>query len=204
MNTPSSPQASPKKRVAVLISGRGSNMEALIAAAEEPDYPAEIALIVSNRADAQGLVTAAKKGIATDCVDHKNYPTREAFEEAIDAVLKAHSIDYVCLAGFMRILTPLLIERWLGKLINIHPSLLPEFKGLHTHKRAIEAGVKEHGCTAHFVVPELDAGPTIAQARVEVLLADTEASLAQKVLQEEHKLYPYALRLLVEGKTKII
>jgi phosphoribosylglycinamide formyltransferase 1 len=193
-----------KKRVAVLISGRGSNMTALIEAAKNKDYPAEIALVVSNVADAGGLSRARADGIATRVVDHKGFGTdREAFERALDNELRAHRIDIVCLAGFMRILTPWFVERWSGCMLNIHPALLPQFKGLHTHRRALEAGVKRHGATVHFVVPEMDAGPIVAQDWVEVREGDTEDSLAARVLDVEHRLYPAALRAVAEGRATL-
>jgi phosphoribosylglycinamide formyltransferase 1 len=185
-----------RRRVAVLISGTGSNMQALVKAAQNPDYPAQIALVLSNKADAKGLVFAQEHGIATAVISHKDYADRETFEHAIQTELEVHAIEIVCLAGFMRVLTPWLISRWDGRMLNIHPSLLPEFKGLHTHKRALEAGVKEHGCTVHYVVPELDAGPIILQSRVPVLDGDTEETLAARVLKEEHKIYAESLKYL--------
>jgi phosphoribosylglycinamide formyltransferase-1 len=195
-------QTSPqKKRVAVLISGRGSNMTALIEAAKAADYPAAIAVVISNRPDAAGLERARAEGITTVVVDHRPFgDDRAAFEHALDAELHRHRIDLVCLAGFMRLFTPNFVERWSGRLLNIHPALLPQFKGLHTHRRALAAGVREHGATVHFVVPEMDAGPIIAQDAVAVLEGDTEDSLAQRVLAVEHRLYPRALRLVAEGR----
>lgn len=193
-----------KKRVAVLISGRGSNMAALIEAAKADDYPAEIALVVSNRADAAGLVHAREQGIATALIDHRKFgEDREAFERALDDTLRADRIDLVCLAGFMRILTPWFVDRWSGRLLNIHPALLPQFKGLDTHRRAIAAGAKHHGATVHFVVAEIDAGPIIAQESIEVRNDDSEAALAQRVLEVEHRLYPRALRAVAEGRAKL-
>lgn len=193
-----------KKRVAVLISGRGSNMAALIEAAKADDYPAEIALVVSNRADAAGLVHAREQGIATALIDHRKFgEDREAFERALDDTLRADRIDLVCLAGFMRILTPWFVGRWSGRLLNIHPALLPQFKGLDTHRRAIAAGAKHHGATVHFVVAEIDAGPIIAQESIEVRNDDSEAALAQRVLEVEHRLYPRALRAVAEGRAKL-
>jgi phosphoribosylglycinamide formyltransferase-1 len=190
-----------KKRVAVLISGRGSNMAALIEAAKEADYPAEIVLAISNRPDASGLIRAREAGIATAIVDHRPFgEDRGAFERALDAQLDAHRIDLVCLAGFMRLLTPGFVQRWRGRLLNIHPALLPQFKGLDTHRRALEAGVKRHGATVHFVVPEMDSGPIVAQDSVPVLDGDTEEKLAARVLEVEHRLYPQALRLVAEGR----
>jgi|SRR5215475_13702690 len=191
-------------RVAVLISGRGSNMAALIAAARQPDYPAEIALVVSNRADAAGLVTAKAADIATAIVEHARYgKDRAAFERALDAELDAKDIALVCLAGFMRLLTPFFVRRWEGRLINIHPSLLPCFTGLDTHARALQAGVKIHGASVHFVTPEVDSGPIIAQAAVPVLDADTPDRLAARVLAAEHRIYPLALRLVAEQRVRI-
>jgi phosphoribosylglycinamide formyltransferase-1 len=190
-----------KKRVAVLISGRGSNMAALIAAAQSPDYPAKIVLVVSNRPDAAGLVHANEAGIATAVVDHAAFgEDRKAFERALDMKLVAARTDLICLAGFMRLLTPWFIGRWSGRLLNIHPSLLPQFKGLHTHRRVLAAGATRHGATVHFVVPELDSGPIVAQDSVPVLEDDTEDTLAARVLEIEHRLYPEALRQVAEGR----
>ena len=188
----------PRRRVAILISGRGSNMAALIEAARAKDYPAEIALVVSNRPDAAGLAFAASSGIATAVVDHKRFASREAFDAALDAALEKARIEIVCLAGFMRMLTTPFVGKWRGRMLNIHPSLLPEFKGLDTHARALAAGVKTHGCTAHFVVPELDSGPIILQEKVPVLAGDTAETLAARVLEAEHRIYPAALRLLAD------
>ena len=191
-----------KKRVAVLISGRGSNMTALIEAAKAQDYPAEIVLVVSNRPDAMGLAYARESGITTALIDHLPFGNdREAFERALDAELTAQRVDLVCLAGFMRLLTPWFVTRWSGRLLNIHPALLPEFKGLHTHRRALAAGVKRHGATVHFVVPETDSGPIIVQESVPVLEGDSEETLAARVLEIEHRIYPQALRLVAEGRT---
>jgi phosphoribosylglycinamide formyltransferase-1 len=192
-----------KKRVAILISGRGSNMRALIEAAKEKDYPAEIVLVLSNIADAGGLEFARKHGIPTEVIDHTKFPSREIFDNAMDVALKAANVEIVALAGFMRLLSPRFVESWRGRMINIHPSLLPAYKGLHTHKRAIEAGEKFHGCTVHFVTPELDDGPTILQAKVPLLPGDAEDALAARVLEQEHKIYPQALRLVAEGKAKL-
>jgi phosphoribosylglycinamide formyltransferase-1 len=190
-----------KKRVAVLISGRGSNMMALIEAAKAEDYPAQIVLVVSNRPDASGLTRAQKAGIATVTVDHqKSGGDREAFERALDAELEAHGIDIVCLAGFMRLLTPWFVARWSGRMLNIHPALLPQFKGLDTHRRALEAGVERHGATVHFVSVEMDSGQIIAQDSVPVMQGDTEETLAKRVLEVEHRIYPQALRLVAEGR----
>ena len=193
-----------KKRVAVLISGRGSNMTALIEAAKAQDYPAEIALVISNRPAAPGLTRAREAGIATAIVDHALFGAdREAFERALDEELRAHRIDLLCLAGFMRVLTPWFVKRWQGRMLNIHPALLPQFKGLDTHRRALAAGVKEHGATVHFVVAEVDCGPIVAQERVPVLDSDTEQTLAARVLKAEHRIYPQALRALAEGRLSL-
>jgi phosphoribosylglycinamide formyltransferase-1 len=193
-----------RKRVAILISGRGSNMAALIEAANARDYPAEIALVLSNEPSAEGLKRAAASGIAGVAIDHRPFgKDREAFERAIQRVLEERKIEIVCLAGFMRLLTSWFVTRWEGRLLNIHPALLPKFKGLDTHARALEAGEKEHGATVHFVVPEMDSGPIITQGAVPVLAGDTEAALAARVLEVEHRIYPQALRLLAEGRVGI-
>ncbi len=193
-----------RKRVAVLISGRGSNMQSLIAAAMDPAYPAEIALVLSNRPDAGGLARAAEFGIATAVVDHRDYKgDREGFERAVDAILKAERIEIVALAGFMRLLTPFLVNAWRDRMINIHPALLPSFKGLATHERALEAGVKLHGATVHFVSAEMDDGPIIAQGAVPVLDDDTPETLGARVLGVEHQIYPRALALVASGKAKL-
>ena len=191
-----------RKRVAIMISGRGANMEALIAAAKKPDYPAEIALVLSNRPEAQGLRRASAEGAATAVVDHTDFgKDREAFERAVQAHLEANGVDIICLAGFMRLLTSSFVSHWSGRMLNIHPALLPAFKGLHTHGRALEAGVKIHGATVHFVVPEVDSGPIIAQAAVPVLDDDTPDALAARVLAAELRLYPLALGLVASGKS---
>ena len=193
-----------KKRVAVLISGRGSNMVALIEAAKAPDYPAEIVLVVSNVPDATGLARARQDGITTAVIDHRTFgKDREAFEHALDKELQARRIEIVCLAGFMRLLTPWFVKRWSGRLLNIHPALLPQFKGLHTHRRALEARVERHGATVHFVVPEMDSGPIIVQDSVAVAKDDTEETLAARVLEVEHRIYPDALRLVAEGRVTL-
>lgn len=190
-----------KKRVAVLISGRGSNMASLIAAARDDSYPAEIALVLSNRPDAPGLANAKSQGITTAVIDHTHYgKDREAFERALQDALVAHRVDLVCLAGFMRLLTPWFVGQWQGRMLNIHPALLPAFKGLHTHERALEAGVKMHGATVHFVSPEMDSGQIILQAEVPVLPGDTPDTLAARVLEAEHRIYPQALRQVAEGR----
>ncbi len=183
-----------KLNCAVFISGRGSNMEALIQACENPDFPARIAFVLSNRPDAAGLTTAQNAGISTAVVDHKDFPKdKPAFEAAILKELENRDLDLICLAGFMRILSADFIARWPEKIINIHPSLLPKFKGLDTHERALEAGESEHGCTVHFVVPEMDAGPVILQKSVPVLPEDSPETLAARVLEQEHLAYPEAL-----------
>ncbi len=197
-------QRAEKKRVAVLISGRGSNMVALIEAAKAADYPAAIVLVLSNNPGAAGLAYARQAGIATATVDHRPFKDdRAAFEQALDAQLQTHRIDLICLAGFMRLLTPDFVRRWSGRMLNIHPALLPQFKGLHTHRRALEAGVREHGATVHFVVPEMDSGPIVLQASVSVRDGDSEESLAERVLEVEHRIYPQALRMVAEGRTKL-
>jgi phosphoribosylglycinamide formyltransferase-1 len=194
-----------RKRTAILISGRGSNMTALIEAARDQTYPAEVVLVVSNRPDAAGLQRAAEAGIATAIVDHKLYgKDREAFERALQDVLVQNRIELVCLAGFMRIVTAWFVAQWPNRMLNIHPALLPAFKGLDTHRRAIEAGVKEHGATVHFVVPEMDSGPVIAQGVVPVLPGDTEAALAARVLAVEHRIYPLALKLVTSGRVRVV
>ncbi|MGY6531999.1 phosphoribosylglycinamide formyltransferase [Glycocaulis sp.] len=187
-----------KTPIAVLISGRGSNLQCLIDACAAEDYPARIVAVISNRPDAYGLERAREAGIAAIAIDHKAYETRESFEAALDAALREAGAEFVCLAGFMRILTEGFVNRWEGRMINIHPSLLPKFKGVDTHKRAIEAGESEHGCTVHWVTPGMDEGPVIAQARVPVLPGDTPETLAARVLVEEHLLYPEALKLALE------
>jgi phosphoribosylglycinamide formyltransferase 1 len=192
-----------RKRVAALISGRGSNMAALTAAANDPAYPAEIALVVSNRADAAGLAVAANAGIKAAVIDHAG-KDRESFERALNDLMAANQIELICLAGFMRLLSPTFVDSWQGRLLNIHPSLLPAFKGLDTHARALAAGVKIHGATVHFVTAEMDSGPIIAQAAVPVSDADSPATLAARVLAVEHKIYPSALRLVAEGLVEVI
>lgn len=192
-----------RKRVAILISGRGSNMAALIAAARDPGYPAEIAGVVSDSADAPGLAIAAASGIASKVVARRDFPDKQAHDAAIDAALAGFRAEIVALAGYMRILTEPFVQKWQGRMINIHPSLLPSFKGLHTHRRALDAGCRVHGCTVHFVTSEMDGGPIIAQAAVPVLAGDTEASLTARVLKVEHRLYPLALALVCDGKASM-
>ena len=194
-----------KKRVAVLISGRGSNMAALIGAAKDEAYPAQIVLALSNRPAAAGLASARAAGIATAVVDHTAYgKARERFEQAMQAELETHRIELVCLAGFMRLLTPFFVRRWQGRMINIHPALLPAFKGLHTHQRVLAAGVRIQGASVHFVVEETDGGPIIAQGALAVRDDDTAASLADRVLAIEHKIYPAALALLASGRLTVV
>jgi phosphoribosylglycinamide formyltransferase 1 len=180
-------------RTAILISGRGSNMMALVEAARTPEYPAAIVCVISNRADAAGLAFAARHGIATRVVDHKAHASREAFEQALEAELLSRHVELIACAGFMRILSPAFTDRWRGCLLNIHPSLLPAYRGLHTHERALADGARLHGCTVHHVSAELDAGEIIQQAEVPVLADDTADSLAARVLVQEHRIYPQAL-----------
>lgn len=189
-----------KKRVGILVSGRGSNLQALLDAAAQPDYPAQIVRVISNVPGVLGLERAQKAGIPTAVISHKDYADRENFERAVNKQLEADAVEIVCLAGFMRVLTEYFVTYWNGRLLNIHPSLLPLFKGLHTHERAIEEGVRFAGCTVHFVVPEMDSGPIIVQAAVPVLPDDTPDLLAARVLEQEHVAYPLALALVCEGK----
>jgi phosphoribosylglycinamide formyltransferase-1 len=193
-----------RRRVAILISGRGTNMAALIEAAKDPSYPAEIALVLSNRPDAAGLVLARANGIATAVLNHREHGSRESFDSALDARLKASGIELVCLAGFMRLLTEDFVESWRDRMINIHPSLLPLFPGLDTHEKALAAGMKLHGCTVHFVRGAVDSGPIIAQAAVPVLAGDTADTLAARVLTAEHRIYPLALRLVAGGRARVV
>ncbi|MBA3447133.1 MAG: phosphoribosylglycinamide formyltransferase [Pseudaminobacter sp.] len=192
-----------RKRVAILISGRGSNMAALIDAASDPAFPAEIVGVVSDKADAPGLTLAASHGIATRVVARGDFPDKEAHDAAIDVALAFFGAEIVCLAGYMRLLTTGFVDAWQGRMINIHPALLPSFKGLDTHAKALQAGLRIHGCTVHFVTLDMDGGPIIAQAAVPVLFDDTEASLAARVLKAEHHLYPLALRMVAEGKARM-
>ncbi len=191
-----------KVRTAILISGRGSNMRSLVVAARAADYPAEIAVVVSNRPDAAGIAWAVEQGLPAAVIDHKDYATRADFERALQSELDAHHVELVALAGFMRLMTPDFVEHWRDRMINIHPSLLPSFKGLHTHEQAIAAGVKIAGCTVHFVRPEMDDGPIIAQAAVPVLGSDTPETLAARILEAEHRVYPAALRLVAAGQAR--
>ena len=182
-----------KQRVGVLISGSGSNMQALVKASRAPDYPAEIVCVVSNKPEAGGLKIAQHEGIATHVVNHKNYASREAFDAALNTYLQSQNLDLIACAGFMRIMTPVLIAPWQGRMLNIHPSLLPLYKGLHTHERAIADGQKFGGCSVHYVTLELDGGPVIAQVQVPIFSGDTGETLAARVLIEEHKIYAKAL-----------
>ncbi len=188
------------KNLVILISGRGSNMEAILRASAAEHWPVKIAAVISNKADASGLQTAATAGIATAVVEHKQYPDRDSFDAALATVIDEYAPDLVVLAGFMRILTPGFVQRYQGRLLNIHPSLLPSFPGLATHRQAIDAGVKFHGATVHFVTPVLDHGPIVEQAVVPVMEDDTEETLAARVLQQEHIIYPRAVRDLLEGR----
>lgn len=187
-----------RKKTAVLISGRGSNLQALLDAAKEPDFPAEISLVISNVADAYGLKRAEAAGVKTAVLSHTGHKTREAYDAALDEILTRHRIDIACLAGFLRILSPGFVEKWQGRMINIHPSLLPKFTGLNTHARALGAGEKIHGCTVHYVTAELDAGPVILQETVPILEGDSEDSLAARVLEAEHRIFPQALAKIAE------
>ncbi len=189
-----------KKRTCILISGRGSNMQALVAAARAPAFPAEIALIASNRPEAAGLTWAKEQGLRTLVLDHKAFANCEDFEARLQDALEASRIELIALAGFMRLMTPVFVERWRDRMINIHPSLLPSFRGLHTHERALAEGVKITGCTVHFVRAEVDSGPIIAQAAVPVLSGDTPETLSARVLAAEHRLYPFALSLVASGR----
>jgi phosphoribosylglycinamide formyltransferase 1 len=192
-----------KKRVGILISGRGSNMMALIEAARALDYPAEIALVISNRPEAQGLQLARTAGIKALAIDHKGFATREAFDAAVEVALHGEGVEIVAQAGFMRIQSAEFASRWFGRQINIHPSLLPAFKGLKPQQQALAAGVRISGCTVHFVTPELDAGPIVAQAAVPVLDGDTAETLAARILTAEHALYPLALQLVAAGRATL-
>ncbi|MET0333746.1 MAG: phosphoribosylglycinamide formyltransferase [Rhizobacter sp.] len=191
------------KNIVILISGRGSNMEAIVQACAVEGWPARIAAVISNRPDAAGLQFAQARGIATAVVDHKAYADRETFDAALEIVVQGYAPDVLVLAGFMRILTPGFVQRFEGRMVNVHPSLLPAFTGLNTHRRAIEAGCKVAGLTVHFVTPELDHGPIIAQAAVAVLPGDSEATLSARVLSREHVLYPRAVRWLVQGLLRV-
>lgn len=192
------------KSIVILISGRGSNMESLLAAVAAGELPVRVAAVLSNRPDAKGLQTAAARGVPTRVVDHKQFSSREDFDVAMAEAIDAFAHDLVVLAGFMRILTDGFVRHYAGRLMNIHPSLLPSFSGLHTHQRALEEGVRIHGCTVHFVTPTLDHGPVIVQAAVPVLDGDDEASLAARVLAQEHRVYPLAVRWFAEGRLQLL
>jgi phosphoribosylglycinamide formyltransferase-1 len=192
-----------KKRVAILISGRGSNMMALIKAARAPDYPAEIATVISSRSDAPGLAWAHEQGLPAVGIDHRSFGSREAFDDAVHAALVQERVELVALAGFMRIQSARFVESWQGRQLNIHPSLLPLFKGLRPHQQALDAGVKISGCTVHFVSLDMDSGPIIAQAAVPVLDGDTAETLAARILLAEHRLYPHALALVASGQASV-
>ncbi len=189
--------------IVILISGAGSNLQAIVNACAEQAWAARVAAVISNRADAPGLRFAAERGIACEVLDHRTAPSREDYDRELARRIDAHAPAAVVLAGFMRLLTPWFVRRYEGRLINVHPSLLPAFAGLHTHRRALEAGVKLHGATVHLVTPEVDAGPIVAQAAVPVLDDDTEASLAARVLEQEHRIYPQAVRALLEGRLRV-
>ena len=191
------------KNIVILISGRGSNMEAVVHAARSEQWPARIAAVISNTADAKGLEFAQEQGIPTAVVSNKEYASRAEFDAALQQVIDGFAPDLVVLAGFMRILTPAFVEHYAGRLLNIHPSLLPLFPGLHTHQQALAAGVKVHGATVHFVTAQLDHGPVVAQAEVDVMPGDTEDTLAARVLVQEHQLYPRAIRLFIEDRLSI-
>jgi phosphoribosylglycinamide formyltransferase 1 len=192
-----------RKRVGVLISGRGSNLEALIEACKAPDYPAKIVLVISNVPGAQGLARAETALIPTLTINHKDFASRETFDAALDAALKEAKVELLCNAGFLRLHTEGFVKSWRDRHLNIHPSLLPAFKGLHTHARVLDEGAKISGCTVHFVRPEMDCGPIVAQAALPVLPGDTQESLAARVLQAEHRLYPHALRLVASGAVRV-
>ncbi|MDP1961606.1 MAG: phosphoribosylglycinamide formyltransferase [Reyranella sp.] len=192
-----------KLKVGILISGRGSNMAALIRAAEAADYPAEIACVVSNRGEAPGLAVAAAAGVATAVISHRGHADRETFDRALSAELERHGVELVVLAGFMRIFSPWFPAQWADRVINVHPSLLPCFKGLHVQRQALDAGVRLSGCTVHFVTPDLDAGPIIAQAAVPVLADDTDETLSARILRQEHQLYPQVVRWFGEGRVVV-
>ncbi|MGH1456638.1 MAG: phosphoribosylglycinamide formyltransferase [Alphaproteobacteria bacterium] len=191
-----------KLKLAIFISGRGSNMLSILEACKDPEFPAEIVLVLSNRPDAKGLISAANADIPTEMVDHKNYDSREAFENEIQKRLEKYNIDLIVLAGFMRVLTSHFVEEWSDRVINIHPSLLPDYKGLNTHERAINDGKAEAGCSVHYVIPDLDSGKVILQKHVPILDGDTPESLANRVLEQEHIAYPEAIRLISQNSGK--
>ncbi|MCK5385413.1 MAG: phosphoribosylglycinamide formyltransferase [Alphaproteobacteria bacterium] len=189
-------------KLAIFISGRGSNMLSILKACENPDYPAEVKLVFSNRPDAAGLKVAQEKSIAVEVIDHKAYDSREAFEEQVSKCLKNYDVDLIVLAGFMRVLSDSFVKQWPERIINIHPSLLPEYKGLHPHERAIKDGKTESGCSVHYVTPELDSGPVIRQKRVPILPGDTAETLADRILAQEHILYPEAIKIIADSIDK--
>lgn len=204
MGSPMSTPTHARKRTAILISGRGSNMMSLVEAAKAPDYPAEIVIVISNRPEAAGLAWAKAQGLPVLALDHKLYADREHFESQLNAVLTVAGVEIVALAGFMRLMTAGFVEQWRDRMLNIHPSLLPAFKGLNTHERALAAGVRIAGCTVHLVRPEMDEGPILAQAAVPVLDGDTAQALASRVLAAEHRIYPATLRLFALGQTRVV
>lgn len=191
-------------KLGVLISGRGTNLQALIDACAVPDYPARIAVVISNNPEAAGLARAEAAGLTTQVVDHRTFGSKADFEDALNEALLEHAVDLVCLAGFMRLLSASLVEKWRDRMINIHPSLLPAFRGLDTHEKALATGVRVHGCTVHFVRSEMDVGPILLQAVVPVLADDDPDSLAARVLSQEHAIYPEAVRLIAEGRAKVV
>jgi phosphoribosylglycinamide formyltransferase-1 len=195
--------STPRKRVGILISGRGSNMRALVEAARDPTFPAEVAVVISNRPQAAGLAWAREQGLPTEIIDHKHYAERSTFDAELDRCLASAGVELVCCAGFMRLMTALLVQKWEGRMLNIHPSLLPLFRGLDPQKQALEAGVRISGCTVHYVVPEMDAGPIVAQAAVQVDPDDTPDTLAARILEAEHRLYPHAVRLVASGDVRL-
>ena len=190
-------------KTGVLISGSGTNLQALIDACGAPDFPAEIVLVISNRLDAGGLERAKRAGIPSQVIPHKEYPSREAFDAAVDMALRAAGVEFVCLAGFMRLLTPGFVNQWRDRLVNIHPSLLPAFKGIDAVEQALAAGVRTTGCTVHFVRPEMDTGPILLQVEVPIEAADTSESLHDRIRQAEHRCYPEALRLIAAGRVAV-
>ena len=192
-----------RKRTAVLISGRGSNMLALVSAAAVPDYPAEIVVVIADNPDAAGLAKARDAGIAAEAVDRGQFSTKAAFEAALQARLEAAEVELVCLAGFMRVMSAEFVERWRDRMLNIHPSILPAFRGIDTHQRVLDAGVRMHGCTVHFVRADVDAGPIVAQGVIPVLAGDDAESLSNRLLPVEHRIYPMALRLVASGRARI-
>ena len=190
-----------KKKIGVLISGNGSNLQALIDACARPDFPAEISVVISNRSDAYGINRAREHGIPAHIIDHTHFAVREAFENAIQEMLEHHNAEIVCLAGFMRLLSADFVAHWGGRMLNIHPSLLPQFKGAHAIRNALAAGARETGCTVHLVTKEVDAGPILMQARVPIMPGDTEETLRERIHEQEHRIYPQALKKIIEGRS---